>query len=64
MSEWISVKVRLPEDDKTIKKHIEGDQFGLLTVLVYNGAVKQSNRYFCKAHKFGLHDTHGWEWAS
>lgn len=64
MSEWISVEDRLPEDDPEIKKHIEGDSFGLLTVLVYNGVVKQTNRFFCNAPKFGLPKTNGWEWAS
>lgn len=64
MAEWISVEDRLPEDDPEIKKHIEGDSFSFLTVLVYNGVVKQTNRFFCNAPKFGLPKTNGWEWAS
>ena len=63
-NEWVSVEERLPEDDPNIKKHIEGEQFGLLTVLVYNGVVKQTNRFFCNAPKFGLPKTDGWAWAS
>lgn len=39
--EWISVKERLPENDPNIIKHIEAN-FGCLTVLVYNGVVKQT----------------------
>ena len=64
VQQWISVKDRLPEDDPEIKKHIEGDSFGLLTVLVYNGVVKQTNRFFCNEPKLGLPKTNGWEWAS
>lgn len=64
MNEWISVKERLPEDDPTIKRHIEGDKFGFLTVLAYNGVVKQTSRFFCDAPRFGLPKTDGWEWAS
>lgn len=64
VAEWISVKDRLPENDPTIEKHIEGESFGFLTVLVYNGVVKQANRFFCDAPKFGLPKTDGWEWAS
>lgn len=64
MSEWISVKERLPEDDPCVKKHIEHEKFGFLTVLVYNGVVKQTNRYFSDDAKFGLAKTNGWEWAS
>ncbi|MBC5580881.1 DUF551 domain-containing protein [Anaerofilum sp. BX8] len=64
MGQWISVKERLPEDDLTIKKHIEREEFCFLTVLVYNGVVKQTNRYFCNAPKFGLLRTDGWAWAS
>lgn len=62
--EWISVKDRLPEDDPNIKKHIEGKNFGFLTVMVYNGVVKQMNRYFCNTPTMGLPKTDGWEWAS
>lgn len=61
---WISVKDRMPENDSTIKKHIEEGRFGFLTVLVYNGVVKQTNRFFCNAPKLGLPKTDGWEWAS
>lgn len=61
---WISVKERLPEDDPCVKKHIEHEKFGFLTVLVYNGVVKQTNRYFSDDAKFGLAKTNGWEWAS
>lgn len=61
--EWISVKERLPENDPNIRKHIDAN-FGCLTVLVYNGVVKQTNRYFCKESKMGLPKTDGWEWAS
>lgn len=64
MNEWISVKERLPENDPSIKKYIEHEKFGFLTVLVYNGVVKQTNRYFCNAPQFGLKKTNGWEWAS
>lgn len=64
MSEWISVKDRLPENDTTVEKYIDGDGFGFLTVLVYNGVVKQTNRFFCYAPKLGLPKTLGWEWAS
>lgn len=61
---WVSVEERLPENDPTIKKHMEMDKFGFLTVLVYNGTVKQTNRFFCNAPNFGLPKTDGWEWAS
>lgn len=61
---WISIKDRLPEDDPTIEKRVEGESFGFLTVLVYNGVVKQTNRFFCDAPKLGLPKTDGWEWAS
>ena len=64
MNEWISVKERLPEDDPCVKKYIEHEKFGFLTVLVYNGVVKQTNRYFSDDAKFGLAKTNGWEWAS
>ena len=64
MNEWISVKDRLPEDDLNIKKCINGEHFGFLTVLVYNGVVKQSNRFYSKASRFGLPETEGWEWSS
>ena len=64
MQEWIPVKERLPEEDKNIKKHIEGKSFGFLTVLTYNGVVKQTNRFFCNVPQFGLPQTNGWEWAS
>lgn len=63
MDNWISVEERLPENDARIKKHIDAD-FECLTVLVYNGVVKQTNRYFCKKSKFGLPKTDGWVWAS
>ena len=64
MAEWISVKERLPEDDLSIKKNV-GAALGCLTVLVYNGVVKQTNRYFCEESKLGLlPKTEGWEWAS
>ncbi|SCJ78490.1 Protein of uncharacterised function (DUF551) [uncultured Clostridium sp.] len=62
--EWISVNERLPEYDPAIKKHIEGRQFACLTVLVYNGVVKQTNRFFCDAPRQGLPKTDGWRWAS
>ena len=64
VQEWIPVKERLPEEDKNIKKHIEGKSFGFLTVLTYNGVVKQTNRFFCNVPQFGLPQTNGWEWAS
>lgn len=63
-NEWVSVDDRLPEEDPHIKKFIEDEIFGLLTVLVYNGEVKQTNRFFCNAPKFGFSKTDGWEWAS
>lgn len=63
-NEWVSVDDRLPEEDPHIKKFIDGEIFGLLTVLVYNGEVKQTNRFFCNAPKFGFSKTDGWEWAS
>lgn len=63
-SQWVSVKERLPEDDHSVNKHIEGEKFGFLTVLAYNGVVKQTNRFFCNATQFGLPKTCGWEWAS
>lgn len=63
-NEWVSVDDRLPEEDPHIKKFIDGEIFGLLTVLVYNGEVKQTNRFFCNATKFGFSKTDGWEWAS
>lgn len=62
--QWVSVKERLPEDDHSVNKHIEGEKFGFLTVLAYNGVVKQTNRFFCNATQFGLPKTCGWEWAS
>lgn len=64
MNQWISVEDRLPEDDPDIGKHIESNKFGFLTVLVYNGVVKQTNRFFCDAPRFGLPKTNGWVWAS
>lgn len=64
VQEWISVKDRLPEDDPTVKKHIEGEKFGFLTVLVYNGVVKETNRFFNNEPRYGLPKTNGWEWAS
>lgn len=64
MSEWISVKDRLPENDESINKYIDKEKFGVLTVLVFNGTVKQTNRFFCNAPQFGLPKTDGWEWAS
>lgn len=60
---WISVEDRLPEDDPNIKKHVEGEKFGFLTVLVYNGVVKQTNRFFCNVPQLGFPQTDGWEWA-
>lgn len=63
-SQWVSVNERLPEDDHSVNKHIEGEKFGFLTVLAYNGVVKQTNRFFCNATQFGLPKTCGWEWAS
>ena len=62
--EWISVEERLPEDDPNVKKHIEGERFGFLTVLVYNGVVKQTNRFFCNEARYGLPKTNSWEWVS
>lgn len=62
--EWISVEERLPEDDPNVKKHIEGERFGFLTVLAYNGVVKQTNRFFCNEARYGLPKTNSWEWAS
>lgn len=64
VQEWISVKDRLPEDDPTVKKHIEGEKFGFLTVLVYNGVVKETNRFFSNEPRYGSPKTNGWEWAS
>ena len=64
VQEWISVKDRLPEDDPTVKKHIAGERFGFLTVLVYNGVVKETNRFFSNEPRYGLPKTNGWEWAS
>lgn len=64
LNEWVSVDDRLPEEDPHIKKFIDGEIFGLLTVLVYNGEVKQTNRFFCNAPKFGFSKTDRWEWAS
>ena len=61
---WISVSERLPEDDPNVKKHIEGERFGFLTVLAYNGVVKQTNRFFCNEARYGLPKTNSWEWAS
>ena len=62
--DWISVKDRMPEDDPAVKKYIEKGKFGFLTVLVHNGVVKQTNRFYCNEERFGLHKTDGWEWAS
>lgn len=64
LNEWVRVEERLPEEDPHIKKFIDGEIFGLLTVLVYNGEVKQTNRFFCNVPKFGFPKTDGWEWAS
>lgn len=64
IQEWIPVTERLPEDDPTVKKHIEGEKFGFLTVLVYNGVVKETNRFFSNEPRYGLPKTNGWEWAS
>ena len=64
VQEWIPVTERLPEDDPTVKKHIEGEKFGFLTVLVYNGVVKETNRFFSNEPRYGLPKTNGWEWAS
>ena len=61
---WIPVTERLPEDDPNIKKHIEGEKFGFLTVLVYNGVAKETNRFFSNEERYGLPKTNGWEWAS
>lgn len=64
VQEWIPVTEQLPEDDPSVKKHIEGEKFGFLTVLVYNGVVKETNRFFCNEPRYGLSKTNGWEWAS
>lgn len=61
---WIPVTEQLPEDDPSVKKHIEGEKFGFFTVLVYNGVVKETNRFFCNEPRYGLSKTNGWEWAS
>lgn len=61
---WIPVEERLPEDDPSIKKHHDGEKFGFLTVLAYNGVVRQTNRFFCGEERCGLPKTNGWEWAS
>lgn len=63
-AEWISVEDKLPENDPRVKKHIESTKFGFLTVLVYNGVVKQTNRFYCEEQSCGLPKTNGWEWAS
>ena len=62
--QWTSVENGLPEDSPDVKKHIENEEFGFLTVLVYNGVVKQTTRFFCNMPNFGLPKTNGWVWAS
>lgn len=64
VGKWISVKNSLPENDSRIVKNLVGEDFGFLTVLVYNGVVKQTNRYFSREPIYGLPKTNGWEWAT
>lgn len=64
VQEWIPVTEGLPEDDSRIEKNMVDKDFGFLTVLVYNGVVKQTNRYFSKDAIYGLPKTNGWEWAT
>ena len=63
MSQWISVKDRLPENDPNIKKRIRERNHGFITVLGYNGEVNPMIRFFWNKPKLGLKKTEGWVWG-
>lgn len=63
--EWISVKDRLPEDDKSLEFY--GDSvMRFTTVLCYNGTVKTTNRLNVhnKPNYPNIEKTDGWVWST